>query len=203
MYGALRRCENGHYYSERVFGKECPFCKKDAELEASEEKTEELHKLLLKEEISPVCGWLVCISGPQQGRDYRIKEGKNFAGRADDMDIQILSDDKISRRNHAIIVYDPKQKNTVLLPGDSNGLVYHNNAAVFVPTPLSNYDVIEMGDSQFVFVTFCGENFVWTSGGSQQEQNQGYQFGQDTQTGTEQKQQTAGMEREEIAEIGE
>lgn len=179
MYGALRRCENGHYYSARVFGKECPFCKKDAEAEATEEKSEELQKLLLKEDISPVCGWLVCISGAQQGRDYRIKEGKNFAGRADDMDIQILGDDKIARRNHAIIVYDPKQKSTVLLPGDSNGLVYHNNMVVFAPTPLSAYDAIEIGGCLFVFVPFCGDNFVWTGDEEEnQKKEQGYKLKQ-------------------------
>jgi hypothetical protein len=103
----------------------------------------------------------VCISGPRQGKDYKVKSGKNFVGRADDMDIQILGDNKISRRNHGVIVFDPKKKETVLLPGDSNGLVYHNEAAVYIPTVLGAYDVIEMGDSKFVFVPFCGENFMW------------------------------------------
>ncbi len=132
---------------------------------------EEIEALLLAQEISPVCGWIVCISGPRQGKGYEIKSGKNFVGRADDMDIQILGDNKISRRNHGVIVFDPKKKETVLLPGDSNGLVYHNDAAVYTPTVLNSYDVIEMGDSKFVFVPFCGENFMWEdnqapSGGS-------------------------------------
>ena len=132
---------------------------------------EEIEALLLAQEISHVCGWIVCISGPRQGKGYEIKSGKNFVGRADDMDIQILGDNKISRRNHGVIVFDPKKKETVLLPGDSNGLVYHNDAAVYTPTVLNSYDVIEMGDSKFVFVPFCGENFMWEdnqapSGGS-------------------------------------
>ena len=181
MNGALKKCESGHVYSTRVFGKECPFCKKEAELLAQEEKSEELEHLLLKEELEPVCGWLVCISGPQQGRDYRIKAGKNFAGRADDMDIQILNDNKVARRNHAVIVFDPKQKNTLLLPGDSNGLVYHNNVAVFAPTVLASYDVIEMGDSQCVFVPFCGENFMWVESSSQKN-DQSFQLKQPTST---------------------
>ena len=77
------------------------------------------------------------------------------------MDIQILGDNEISRRNHAVIVFDPKKKETVLLPGDSNGLVYLNENAVYVPTPLSPYDKVEMGNSVFVFVPFCGNNFMW------------------------------------------
>ncbi len=38
------------------------------------------------------------------------------------MDIQVLGDNKISRRNHGVIVFDPKKRETVLLSGDSNGL---------------------------------------------------------------------------------
>ena len=55
----------------------------------------------------------------------------------------------------------PSRCRTVLLPGDSNGLVYHNEAAVYTPTILGAYDLIEMGDSKFVFVPFCGDNFMW------------------------------------------
>ena len=126
---------------------------------------EALEELLLAQEEIPVCGWLVCISGPRQGKDYKIRSGKNFIGRADDMDIQILGDNKISRRNHGVVVFDPKKRQTVLLPGDSNGLVYHNEAAVYTPTVLDSYDVIEMGDSRFVFVPFCGDNFMWEERG--------------------------------------
>ena len=50
-------------------------------------------------EIRPVCGWIVCIADPRKGKDYKIHAGKNFVGRTDDMDIQILGDNKISRRN--------------------------------------------------------------------------------------------------------
>ena len=117
---------------------------------------ETLEEMLFTQETSPVCGWLVCISGPRQGKDYKIKSGKNFIGRADDMDIQILGDNKISRRNHGVVVFDP---------GDSNGLVYHNDAAVYSPTVLGSYDVIELGESKFAFVPFCGENFMWEEKG--------------------------------------
>lgn len=77
------------------------------------------------------------------------------------MDIQILGDNEITRRNHAVIVYDPKKKETVLLPGDSNGIVYLAENAVYGPTVLKEYDKIEMGQSKFVFIPFCGNNFDW------------------------------------------
>ena len=80
---------------------------------------------------------------------------------ADDMDIQILGDNKIARRNHAVIVFDAKKRENMILPGDSNGLVYLNGEAVYLPQPLSAYDVIEMGESTFLFVPFCGEHYMW------------------------------------------
>jgi len=116
---------------------------------------------LLEEEIKPVCGWLVCITGARVGMDYKIHSGKNFIGRGDDMDVQILGDNEINRRNHAIIVYDPKNRNTMLLPGDSEGLVYLGEDAVYVPTEVKPYDTIELGRSRFLFIPLCGENFEW------------------------------------------
>ena len=77
------------------------------------------------------------------------------------MDIQILGDNKIDRRNHAVIVFDAKKQENMLLPGDGNGLVYLNDEAVYVPQNLNPYDVIEMGESKFLFIPFCGEHFMW------------------------------------------
>ena len=159
----LIRCQNGHMFSKKRYGTVCPFCNiETATPEKKEVQSEvDIEEALFHEDIKPVCGWIVCVSGPRQGKDYKIVSGKNFIGRADDMNIQILGDNGISRRNHAVIVFDPKKKETVLLPGDSNGLVYLNENAVYVPTPLNPYDKVEMGNSVFVFVPFCGNNFMW------------------------------------------
>ena len=45
---------------------------------------------ILEETVRPVCGWIICIEGAKVGMDYKIHEGKNFVGRGDEMDIQIL-----------------------------------------------------------------------------------------------------------------
>lgn len=160
----LIRCQNGHMFSARRYGTVCPYCNIET---ATKEKKEtgqtevEVEEALFLREEDPVCGWIVCVEGPRRGKDYRVKEGKNFVGRADDMDIQILGDNRISRRNHCVIVYDVKQNSMVILPGDSNGIVYLNDEAVYVPTPLNPYDVIEMGDSKFIFIPLCGQHFKW------------------------------------------
>ena len=106
-------------------------------------------------------GWIGCRAGKRQENDNKVQAGKNFIGRADDMDVQILGDDQISRRNHAVIVYDPKKRETTLLPGESQGLVYLDGDVVFLPTVIEAYAKIEMGSSKFVFIPFCGEHFAW------------------------------------------
>ena len=88
------------------------------------------------------------------------------------MDIQILGDNKIERRNHAIIVFDPKNKETVLLPGDSNGLVYLNGNVVYSPERIGEDSIIEIGNSKFLFVAFCGDKFMWTDENENQDKNQ-------------------------------
>ena len=161
------RCQNGHLFSSRRYGTVCPYCNIETATPERQETIhgarteEEIEEKLFLEEIEPVCGWIVCISGARQGKDYKIKTGKNFIGRADDMDIQILGDNAISRRNHGIVVFDPKKKQTVLLPGDSNGIVYLNDDAVYTPQVLNPYDIIELGKSKFLFIPFCGEHFMW------------------------------------------
>ena len=154
---ALNRCKNGHMYSARKYGDVCPYC--NTNLETSNmvnnrrlmvddpDKTMSINGTT--ESVDPVTGWLVCIEGPQYGKDYKIHAGKNFIGRADNMHIQILGDNTISRINHAAIIYDSKNRSTYLLPGDSSGLAYLNGEAVYTPVALSAFSVIEIGQSNF------------------------------------------------------
>ncbi len=114
--------------------------------------------------VDPVVGWLVCVTGPEQGRDYRLHSERNFIGRAPSMDVAITGDASISRDNHAVISYNPKQHSFRLAPGDSRGLVYLNDEEVITPLALAPYDRIELGETVLLFVPFCGERFVWPVG---------------------------------------
>lgn len=111
--------------------------------------------------IDPVTGWLICVEGPDKGRDYRIRNEKNFIGRSERMDIYIAGDDSISRDNHAMISFNPRKLSTKLYPGEGRGIVYLNGDELEVPTELKAYDLIEMGQSKFLFIPFCGEKFKW------------------------------------------
>lgn len=111
--------------------------------------------------FSPVVGWLVCIEGPDRGRDYRIHAGYNSIGRASHMDICITGDQKISREKHAMIAFDPDEKLFYFGPVDGKNLVKLNNKLVMMPNELHGYDVVTIGSSKLMFVPFCGDRFSW------------------------------------------
>lgn len=164
----LLRCPEGHMFSSRRYGSICPYCHKAVRLSHDNaiDDAEGIYNDATPyigdlEVLDPVTGWLVCIDGPSKGRDYKVFTAKNFIGRADSMDIQILGDNSISKKNHAIVIYDPKTRKTVIMPGDSKGLVYVNDDIIYSHKNLDSNDIIELGKSRFIFISLCGENFEW------------------------------------------
>ena len=111
--------------------------------------------------IDPVVGWVVCIEGPSKGQDYRIKSERNFVGRDKSMDISISGDMGISRENHAVISYNPKNNGFRLFPGEGHGIVYLNDEEVYNSIELKRGDIIEMGETKLMFIPICGEDFKW------------------------------------------
>jgi len=110
----------------------------------------------------PVVGWLVCLSGPDRGKDYRLHPEKNFMGRSPAMDVVIESDPTVSREKHGVVVFDPKKSAFWVLPGEASGLVYLNGEMVNSPAPMKADDVIEVGQTKLVLVPFCGEKYNWS-----------------------------------------
>lgn len=117
-----------------------------------------------KMSFEPVVGWLVCIEGPEKGKDFRIYGRNNTVGRSEKMDICIKGDPTISRENHARLAYDEKHNAFHLIPAESTNTIYLNDEPVYVPTKLNYYDVIEFGDCKLVFAPFCNEHFTWQTG---------------------------------------
>lgn len=111
--------------------------------------------------IDPVVGWLVCVSGDNLGRDYRIHSDNNYIGRSEKMDIYIRDDETISRENHATITYDSRDKVFYLTPGEGRSIVRLNDKALLMTSELKAYDRIELGTTMLVFVPLCGESFDW------------------------------------------
>ena len=109
----------------------------------------------------PVTGWLVCVKGCNQGRDYRVAAGRSRIGRDTRMEICIAGDGRISRDSHAFITYDPRHNQFWLSPGLSRGIVYLNGSLLDATRQLAAYDTIELGDTGLQFIPFCGERFQW------------------------------------------
>lgn len=110
--------------------------------------------------IACVTGWIVCIEGPERGRDYRICHGMNWIGRDVDMDIYIPKDKMISGKKHCAIVYDEKSNSFFIVDGGV-GLTYLNGHLVKQDEILKLGDVITIGKSKFEFVPFCREGHQW------------------------------------------
>lgn len=187
----MKRCDYGHYFDadkhtvcpacgvpELDLGKTRPLVHSRAQPEviwkspaadegmnvrydAGRAGTETIAIVRKKAGIDPVVGWLICIEGADKGQDYRIRSEKNFIGRSEKMDIQISGDDTLSRENHAIVSYNPKNSVFKVHPGDGRGIVYLNGNDVDTPQELKQYDTIEIGRTKLSFIPFCGEKFQW------------------------------------------
>lgn len=111
----------------------------------------------------PVVGWLVSIGGSNFGEDFKLKSGRNFIGRAPDMDVVLSGDPSISRMRHAVIVYEPKSNIFLVQPGDAKELFYLNDKVVLTATEIKAYDVLSLGNTKLLFVPCCSDKFNWDS----------------------------------------
>ena len=109
----------------------------------------------------PVVGWLVCIKGQHFGESFNIAAGRNSIGRGEENKIVLGRDKKISRTKHALLTYEPKKRNFYLQPGDGSGLTYLNDEYIEESQKIHARDIVEMGDSKFMFIPLCDESFSW------------------------------------------
>ncbi len=176
----MTRCARGHFFDSSKHSS-CPYCGVGADIEGKTRRVPPAPQQLRPPApppmtdpgvtraayreagtgVSPVVGWLVCVAGPDRGRDYRIHGEKNFIGRGPAMDIVIAGDDSVSRDKHAAVAYDPKKRNFWLLPGEASGLVYLNDQLVNTPSPLKSRDIIELGKTRLMFWPLCDDQFHW------------------------------------------
>lgn len=110
---------------------------------------------------NPVVGWLVCIDGPERGRDYRLHAERNFIGRTWKMDVNIVDDRSVSRENHASIIYDPHSSRFIIVNGEGIK-TFLNGEPVMEPKIIKDGDKIGIGDSIYDFVAYCREDRQWT-----------------------------------------
>jgi len=111
-------------------------------------------------QMDPVVGWLVCLAGPERGRDYRLHAGQNHLGRGYGMDVVISDDPKVVRERHCSFVYEPVKNLFFVVPGEGTNS-YLNKSLLAASAELRDGDLIDVGDTTLVFVSFCKEGFTW------------------------------------------
>lgn len=114
-----------------------------------------------EEGFDPIVGWLICVKGPNRGKDYRLHSGTNFIGRGKQNDVCIENDQSISNYHHVSVSYDEREKVFYITKGEVRNPTYLNGKALRSDADLVIYDRIEIGNSELMFVPLCTEQFNW------------------------------------------
>ena len=107
----------------------------------------------------PIVAWLVCVNGADRGRDYPIRDKINIIGSSPNNDIQVNGEPAVAPENHACIAYDSESTACLLLAG-AMGAVCLNGEFNDYPQPLNKFDIITIGNAQFVFAP-ASEGLGW------------------------------------------
>ena len=107
----------------------------------------------------PVRGWLVVTKGAGLGQDFRIHDAANIIGRSDWSDINLTFDGRVARES-AIVTYDDRNcKFFISCHPFTKNNVYLNKEILLAPSELHDYDVVELGETELSFRSFCGGSF--------------------------------------------
>lgn len=170
------QCNEGHFYDGDKY-EACPVCRKGKVTEVrrpspqfmeweNASRVSDLHRTVQDYEAeapvlhSFVTGWLVCVKGPERGRDYRLKHGFNQIGRSHRMDVCIFEDDGISRDAHCSVVYEDRKNQFLLVPG-TGSLTWKEGALVEAPVPLKSGERFQIGETELEFIAFCRDDIKW------------------------------------------
>lgn len=104
-------------------------------------------------------GWLVCIKGEERGKSIPFFSGRNFAGRAENMDMVLGEDKRIVRDRHFSLVYDPVSTRYFAVEGA--GSVYINEKPLIGQREIFENDRIDVGESSYCFIPYCNKERGW------------------------------------------
>ena len=103
----------------------------------------------------------MCVEGPEKGRDFHLMAKINTIGRGEGNDVCVKGDKTISSHAHAKLAYDARNNNYKIIPGEGANINYLNNEPIYMPMDLHPYDQLDMGESQFLFIPLCNDQFRW------------------------------------------
>ena len=184
----MKQCADGHIYDETKYS-ECPYCSGGVSVrplaggnasflstvplglqaapapQSKPNKKKEMGVTVALNAtdagIDPVTGWLVVIDGEKKGMSFTVHGERNTIGRGSDHDINIYFDKSLSKSGDAVISYDTRRSrfHISVLEGKNN--VYLNNEILLRPEMIKDYDIIEIGETRFVFRSLCNEQFTY------------------------------------------
>lgn len=185
----LQKCENGHFYDADKY-QTCPHCQQIGDdqktigmgtvderiksvtpppsysggtMPSDDQKTVGIfsHAISGNKGTQPVVGWLVGVQGDCLGQSFQLREGKNFIGRAENMDVVIRGDLAVARNRHACVIFEPRAGVFYAQPGESHELFYLNDNVVLNSEILKSHDMITLGETSLIFIPLCGPDFSW------------------------------------------
>ena len=161
---SLKKCANNHFYESKQ-NEYCPYCPSvGINIPPQQPISDDSKTVALWDSPSgtePVVGWLVCVKGSYFGESFNLKAGNNSVGRSMDMDIPLAQENSISRSRHCVITFEPEKQEYFIRSVEGVGATYLNDEAVTAFTQVKEYDVIKIGNCEFIFYPLCGNNFSW------------------------------------------
>lgn len=106
--------------------------------------TEKTRIVRSSDPLAVLVGWLVALSGPHAGTDWRIQRGRNLIGRSPESNITLKNDDSVSSV-HAFLWVNEGNVATLIDKDSSNG-TYVNSKQIFTPVEICDKDLIRLGD---------------------------------------------------------
>lgn len=113
-----------------------------------------------------VVGWLVGLTGDARGEAFPVRMGRNVLGRDRRCDV-VVNDDQASS-HHADLVFRPEELRYILMDHNSTNGTYVNEAEIEPRRDITSGDVVRIGSQKFLFVSLCGEGYIWDSEGALQ-----------------------------------
>ncbi len=168
---AIIKCERGHFFDDEKY-ESCPMCNRGGSGDDGDVKTMALFSSIhnddektiginfKKTNCDPVVGWLICVDGPEKGRDFRIHSGRNFIGRDMTNDIYLTEDASISRKNEGYLIYEPRSNSFIVMNGEGAS-IYVNDEPISEPTKIKDYDRVSIGSYVFDFIAYCKGDKKW------------------------------------------
>ena len=111
------------------------------------------------EHIRPVVGWLVCVQGPDIGKDFRLHSDFNHVGRDKYQDV-CLSDRTVSRE-HFTVSYDIVNNHYFAEMDKGRTMVYINGYSLGGRALLKKGDQIKVGETLLVFIPLEQKDVKW------------------------------------------